>query len=49
MVRGALPGLQVVAVSKLTKTDQRAIEMWQLAGGAAALAWESAIKSRWNG
>ena len=35
MVRGALPGLQVVAVSKLTKTDQRAIEMWQLAGGAA--------------
>lgn len=32
VIRGALPGLQVVAVSKLGKTDQRAIEMWQLAG-----------------
>ena len=35
VIRGALPGLQVVAVSKLGKTDQRAIEMWQLAGESA--------------
>ena len=34
VIRGALPGFQVVAVSKLGKTDQRAIEMWQLAGDA---------------
>ena len=35
VVSGALPGLQVVAVSKLKKLDQRAIEMWQLTGESA--------------
>jgi preprotein translocase subunit SecD len=35
LVHGQLPGLQIVAVSKLSKSDQQAIAAWQAGDGAA--------------